>query len=253
LNSPAKVCVEYKEKGDIAMIFWILGAIAIFLVFRFLWRAYTHPANILGRQAANMNWNAIGRIDGEEGFKDVCFGRDGMEASVSHARGKVFLLKPAHSAPFKDFVELERWLAQEKDSLSGGSEQAFAPQELKAALGALDEAEHRFQTEAFKMVRHVIEKSVVANPDALVRIIRESGGRGPREWVYSQIGNIVGDMLESGQYHIYRGVLNPMGPGKDLLKLFDAAYDELLQMKAVDADYANEQKAALRRNIQGVG
>lgn len=129
----------------------------------------------------------------------------------------------------------------------------FAPKEVKAALGALDEAEYRFQTEAFKMVRHVIEKSIFANPDALVRVIRESSGRAPREWVYSQIGNVAGDMLESGQYHIYRGVLNPMGPGEDLLKMFDAAYDELLQMKAVDADYANEQKAALRRNIQGVG
>src|SRR4030042_2374008 len=226
------------------MIFWVLGAVAIFLVLRFLWRAYTHPANVLGRQAANMNWNAIRRIDGEQGFKDVCFGRDGIEARVSHDRGQVFLLRPGHSAPFKDFVELERWLAREKVLLSGGNERTPVPQEAKEGLGALDEAEHRFQNEAFKMVRHVIEKSVTANPDTLVSMIRESGGRTPREWVYSQIGNIAGDLLESGQYHIYRGVLNPMGPGNDLLKMFDATYDELLQMKAVDENYATEQKAA---------
>jgi len=77
---------------------------------------------------------------------------------------------------------------------------AFAPKEVKAALGAPDEAAYRFQTEAFQMVRRVIEKSVLANPDALVHVIRESGGRTPREWVYSEIGNIAGDMLESGQY-----------------------------------------------------
>jgi len=130
---------------------------------------------------------------------------------------------------------------------------AFAPKEVKAALGALDEASYRFQTEAFHMVRNLIERSLLANPNAFVRLIHESGGRTPREWVYSQIGNIAGNLLESGQYHIYRGVLNPMGPGNDLLKMFDATYDELLQMKAVDENYATEQKAATRRNIQGVG
>jgi len=130
---------------------------------------------------------------------------------------------------------------------------AFAPKEVKAALGALDEAGYRFQTEAFQMVRNVIEKSLLSNPDALVQVIKQSGGRTPREWVYSQIGNIAGDMLESGQYHIYRGVLNPMGPGEDLLKMFDETYDELLQMKAIDSDFAQEQKADLRKNIQDVG
>lgn len=60
-------------------------------------------------------------------------------------------------------------------------------------------------------------------------------------------------MLESGQYHIYRGVLNPMGPGKDLPMMFDATYDELVQMKAIASDYAEQQKAALRENIKGVG
>jgi len=43
------------------------------------------------------------------------------------------------------------------------------------------------------------------------------------------------------------------GPGEDLLKMFDATYDELVQMKAIDSDYANEQKAALRKNIQEMG
>ena len=129
---------------------------------------------------------------------------------------------------------------------------AFAPHEVKAALSALDEAAQRFQTEAFEMVRNVIESALLARTDALVSVIRENG-RTPRDWVYSQIGNVAGDMLESGQYHVYRGVLNPLGPAEDLLKMFDATYDELLKMKAIDVNYANDQKAALRRNIQGVG
>ena len=94
------------------MIWCVIGAIVTFLVFRFLWRGYTHPASVLGRQAANMNWVATGRVEGHEGFKDVCYGRDGMEVKVSYASGQVFLLKPPHEEPFKDFIELKRWLEQ---------------------------------------------------------------------------------------------------------------------------------------------
>ena len=104
------------EKGKTAMIWWIIGAIATFLVFRFLWRGYTHPASVLARQAANMNWVSIGRVEGDEGFKDVCYGRDEMEVKISYATGRVFLLKPAHVEPFKDFIELDRWLAKREDS-----------------------------------------------------------------------------------------------------------------------------------------
>ena len=98
------------------MIWWIIGAITAFLVFRFAWRCYIHPAHVLGRQAANMNWFAIGRVEDDKGFKDVCYGRDGMEVKVSYASGRVFLVKPAHVEPFKDFIELERWLAQRENS-----------------------------------------------------------------------------------------------------------------------------------------
>ena len=93
------------------MIWWVIGAITAFLVFRFAWRCYIHPAHVLDRQAANMNWFAIGRVEDDKGFKDICYGRDGMEVKVSYASGRVFLVKPVHVEPFKDFIELERWLA----------------------------------------------------------------------------------------------------------------------------------------------
>jgi hypothetical protein len=34
------------------MHWWILGAVLTFIVFGFLWRAYTHPTHTLGRQTA---------------------------------------------------------------------------------------------------------------------------------------------------------------------------------------------------------
>lgn len=130
---------------------------------------------------------------------------------------------------------------------------AFASKEVKAALGIIEEAAYRFQTEtfAFEQVRMKMERWLLANQNAFVRLIRESGGRTPREWVYSQIGNVAGDLLESGEYHVYRGALKPMG--RDLLKMFDAAHDELLQIKAADESYVIEQKAVIRKNIQSAG
>ncbi len=54
------------------MFWWLLAAIVGFYVLRHLWKAYTHPAHVLGRQAANMNWVAIGRRKDETGYYDVC-------------------------------------------------------------------------------------------------------------------------------------------------------------------------------------
>lgn len=130
---------------------------------------------------------------------------------------------------------------------------AFAPKEVKAALGTIEEAAYRFQAEAFafQLVRTKMEGWLLDNQSRFVRLICESGGRSTREWVYSQIGNVAGDLLESGEYHVWRGALNPTG--NELLLMFDASQDELLQMKAVDERYVIEQKAIIRKNIQEAG
>ena len=65
--------------------------------------------------------------------------------------------------------------------------------------------------------------------------------------------NISGDMVESGQHHIYRGVINPMGPGQNLLKIFDSAMDELVKLGDTDKENAETQKKAIRENIKNVG
>jgi len=98
------------------MFWWLLAALFGFYVFRHLWKAYTHPAHVLGRQAANMNWVAIGRRKDETGYYDVCFSRDGIEALISFKNGNVRITKPSHPTPFKDFIEVERWLATSLES-----------------------------------------------------------------------------------------------------------------------------------------
>lgn len=93
------------------MYWWILGAILAFFVLRFLWKSYNHPSLVLGRQAANMNWVASGREKDIDGYKNVKVSRDGMEAVISFRNGNVILARPWHPTPFKDFIEIEKWLA----------------------------------------------------------------------------------------------------------------------------------------------
>jgi hypothetical protein len=93
------------------MYWWILGAALAFFVLRFLWKSYNHPSHLLGKQAANMNWMATGREKDIDGYKNLKVSRDEMEAVISFRNGNVTLVKPWHPTPFKNFVELERWLA----------------------------------------------------------------------------------------------------------------------------------------------
>jgi hypothetical protein len=93
------------------MHWWILGAILAVIVIRFLWRGYNHPSHVLGRQSANMNWVAVGRVSDIDGYKNLKVSRDGMEAIISFKNGNVILAKPFCITPFKDFMEIERWLA----------------------------------------------------------------------------------------------------------------------------------------------
>ena len=97
------------------MEWWIFGIILGFFVIRFMWRAYVHPSHVLGRQAANMNWVAVGRIADNDGYKNVKLARDGMEAVISFQNGNVELVKPSREVPFKDFIELERWIANNEN------------------------------------------------------------------------------------------------------------------------------------------
>jgi hypothetical protein len=96
------------------MYWWIVGLVLAFFVIRAMWRAYTDPSHVLGRQAANMNWVVIGRVTDKDGYKNMKLGRNGMEAVISFKDANVELIKPGRAEPFQDFIELERWLANEE-------------------------------------------------------------------------------------------------------------------------------------------
>ena len=96
-------------------MYWsIFGLILAFFVIRSMWRSYTHPSHVLGRQAANMNWVAIGFETDKEGYKDLKLGKKGMETIISFRNTNVELIKPWRAEPFQDFIKLERWLLNQE-------------------------------------------------------------------------------------------------------------------------------------------
>lgn len=121
--------------------------------------------------------------------------------------------------------------------------------EVAEALKILDEARSTFGSSGFDVVGRYVEKSILEDIEQFMDIVRK--GRSVRKYVYSTIANISGDMVESGQYHIYRGVLNTTG--KDLLNIFDLAMDELVRLGDVAEEYAQQQKEVIRENVHNVG
>lgn len=83
----------------------------------------------------------------------------------------------------------------------------------------------------------------IKNPDRIAVV----------DWVHAGLSNVAGSLLETGWYHIHRGVLNPLGPGPALLRIFDRCNEEMVRSDHVDAEYAAEQKRPLRQNVAEVG
>ncbi len=133
----------------------------------------------------------------------------------------------------------------------GEIKKLFSKKEVKEAIEILEEAHQKFGSRGFDLVKEYVEKLILSDNKQFIDAIRK--GHSARKYVYSMIANVSGDMVESGHYHIYRGVLNPMGPGEDLLKIFDSAMDELVKLGDTDKQNAEKQKEAVRENIQNVG
>ena len=118
-------------------------------------------------------------------------------------------------------------------------------------LGVLEEASQRFDYPVFDMVKKQIKRAVLAHPKDAASNIRK--GLSPQQAIYSMIANIAGDHAESGNYHLYRGVLNPLTGGEDLLRIFNTAVDEMVVIGAVEPEEAEDAKEGIRENIRTAG
>lgn len=79
-----------------------------------------------------------------------------------------------------------------------------------------------------------------------------------RGFIAGMIGNYAGDLLESGKFHLYYGVLSLAG--KEMLKYYDFSMNEVLKIGGLNPDgeplteeYIKEQRNILLDNIRQIG
>lgn len=97
------------------MIWWIAAAILVLFIAAKAWRVYKHPANQLGMQAAKLGWHAMGSIKDSSGFRNTRLVRGNYESIILFREQEVRLTKPEADYPFKDYYELDEWLAEYED------------------------------------------------------------------------------------------------------------------------------------------
>jgi uncharacterized protein len=104
---------------------WLIGiAVGTICAYAFwsLWKTHSHPAQVLLRQAINMNWVRVGTIK-KDGYRNVRLTRENEEAIICRKAGDVLLVRVHCPLTFDDFIELERWLAHEEKSAEPGDEE----------------------------------------------------------------------------------------------------------------------------------
>ena len=132
------------------------------------------------------------------------------------------------------------------------------PLSVSIAMDTLREAQEHFKEPVFdNEIKSKIEQAIDKNYDKFLELF-DNKEHSPKEWVIAQISNIAGDLLESGHFMIYRGVLSR--EGEALWKYYCYAMEELKKMKAMGGDgkpisdeYINEQKECLKEAIKNVG
>lgn len=125
------------------------------------------------------------------------------------------------------------------------------PKQIQQAIRILDEiaSVQPAGDAGYAEVRKFIEKYLHSDPEDFLAQVKQ---RDVRELVYTFVMNTAADIVESGKYHFYRGIVKP-GPGQDLVRIFNWAQDELLNMGATDEVTVQKSKQAFQRNLAAVG
>ena len=132
----------------------------------------------------------------------------------------------------------------------------FLPSEAKELLTILGDIHHEWTTACpanmgMGTVAPELESLINRDSKEISKTIREfkQMNGNPKIWVLSHLGNIAGDLLQSGKYELYPGVLNPLGPALSLIELYCWSYDELVVLGAADAVFAKSQRVGLLQSI----
>ena len=132
----------------------------------------------------------------------------------------------------------------------------FQSPEIKELLKILGDIHQEWTTACpantgMAMVAPELEAIINRNSKEITNTIREfkQMNGNPKIWVLSHIGNVAGDILQSGEYELYPGVQNPQSPAPSLIELYCWSYDELARLGAADDDFAKSQRIDLLKTI----
>lgn len=81
--------------------------------------------------------------------------------------------------------------------------------------------------------------------------IEEAIGSRVEGFILAAVSNASGDYAESGEFHMYRGVLSPKG--EKYLKLFLFCIRRLHEIGEIEEEYRNQQIEQIYKNISSVG
>ena len=122
----------------------------------------------------------------------------------------------------------------------------FTSNEVKEVLTVLNEISSHFQNSSYEPVQKILEDDFLSKSRELKRLVKQ--GVTPRVLVLQTISNLVGYMVTSGEYDVYRSALTR--DGEDLLKIFDYVTDKLVEEKVIKLVVGEEQKNEIRKNIK---
>lgn len=126
----------------------------------------------------------------------------------------------------------------------------FTPKPIKLLLNELDLFEHNADLSGFHLVKQKVIQNIKANKVAFAKAMTDTR-ISSEQIIAAEIANVSGDMLETGEYCIYRGILSPSG--EQLMALFQRALDELVRIGAISEEKKLEDIGGLRSTIRSVG
>ena len=126
----------------------------------------------------------------------------------------------------------------------------FTPKPIKLLLTQLDIFEDKIDLPGFNLVKQKVTRNIRLNEVAFAKAITESH-ISSEQIIAAEVANVSGDMLETGEHCIYRGVLSPRG--EQLMALFERALDELVRIGAISEEKKHEDVGGLRSTIRSVG
>lgn len=117
----------------------------------------------------------------------------------------------------------------------------FIPPEIKEAKEILTEVSKNFSAEwlGFDRVTKQVKERLFLYPDKFVSEVKQ--GTSVNQLIYATIGNVAGDLAESGG-------LFDLACG-NFIKIYEKASAELVKIGVIDIKYSEKQKEILKKRV----